>query len=73
MNMHGRGKTIHELHAFLKLHEQTLPKRDATPAVMAINIGMIQKKNNKSKKPQHATKGNNHGNGKAKLAYAPKP
>ncbi|GKA10083.1 reverse transcriptase domain-containing protein [Tanacetum coccineum] len=27
-NMHGMGKTLNELHAMLKLHEQTLPKRD---------------------------------------------
>ncbi|GJR56147.1 hypothetical protein Tco_1406668 [Tanacetum coccineum] len=28
-NMHGMGKMVNELHAMLKLHEQTLPKRDA--------------------------------------------
>ncbi|GJU18957.1 zinc finger, CCHC-type containing protein [Tanacetum coccineum] len=27
-NMHGMGKTINELHAMLKLHEQTLTKKD---------------------------------------------
>ncbi|GJX64508.1 hypothetical protein Tco_0298851 [Tanacetum coccineum] len=31
-NMHGIGKTVNELHAMLKLHEDTLPKKDATPA-----------------------------------------
>nr|GEW68638.1 hypothetical protein [Tanacetum cinerariifolium] len=28
-NMHHMGKTVNELHAMLKLHEQTLPKKDA--------------------------------------------
>nr|GEW80172.1 zinc finger, CCHC-type [Tanacetum cinerariifolium] len=28
-NMHGMGKMVNELHAMLKLHEQTLPKKDA--------------------------------------------
>nr|GEX91832.1 hypothetical protein [Tanacetum cinerariifolium] len=28
-NMHGMGKTVNELHAMLKLHEETLPKKDA--------------------------------------------
>ncbi|GJX51106.1 putative retrotransposon protein [Tanacetum coccineum] len=28
-NMHNMGKTINELHAMLKLHEQTLPKNNA--------------------------------------------
>ncbi|GKF76067.1 hypothetical protein Tco_0225511 [Tanacetum coccineum] len=34
-NMHSMGKTINELHAMLKLHEQTLPKNNA-PALHAI-------------------------------------
>nr|GFA63208.1 zinc finger, CCHC-type [Tanacetum cinerariifolium] len=34
-NMHSMGKTINELHAILKLHEQTLPKKNA-PALHAI-------------------------------------
>ncbi|GKE90136.1 hypothetical protein Tco_1567611, partial [Tanacetum coccineum] len=37
-NMHSMGKTVNELHAMLKLHEQTLPKRDA-PALHAIRAG----------------------------------
>ncbi|GJY47021.1 zinc finger, CCHC-type containing protein [Tanacetum coccineum] len=49
-NMHSMGKTINELHAMLKLHEQTLPKSNA-PVLHAIRAG----------------------NGKNKLAYAPKP
>nr|GEV91615.1 zinc finger, CCHC-type [Tanacetum cinerariifolium] len=35
-NMHGMGKTVNELHAMLKLHEETLPKKDANPALHAI-------------------------------------
>nr|GEZ91549.1 zinc finger, CCHC-type [Tanacetum cinerariifolium] len=34
-NMHSMGKTVNELHAMLKLHEQTLPKSNA-PALNAI-------------------------------------
>nr|GFA80933.1 hypothetical protein [Tanacetum cinerariifolium] len=34
-NMHSMGKTVNELHAMLKLHEQTLPKSNA-PALTAI-------------------------------------
>nr|GEW11973.1 zinc finger, CCHC-type [Tanacetum cinerariifolium] len=37
-NMHGIGKTVNELHAMLKLHEQILPKRDAL-ALHAIRAG----------------------------------
>ncbi|GKE30337.1 zinc finger, CCHC-type containing protein [Tanacetum coccineum] len=71
-NMHGMGKTVTELHAMLKLHEQTLPKKDDAPALHAIRAGKVQKKH-KNKKPQLAARGNNHGKGKSKLAYAPKP
>ncbi|GJX56255.1 retrotransposon protein, putative, ty1-copia subclass [Tanacetum coccineum] len=43
-NMHSPGKTINELHAMLKLHEQTLalPKNNA-PALYAIRAGKVQK------------------------------
>ncbi|GKE15740.1 hypothetical protein Tco_1423317 [Tanacetum coccineum] len=34
-NIHGMGKTVNELHAMLKLHEKTLPKKDV-PALHAI-------------------------------------
>ncbi|GKB28048.1 hypothetical protein Tco_0867449 [Tanacetum coccineum] len=37
-NMHGMGKTVNKLHAMLKLHEQTLPKKYA-PALHAIRSG----------------------------------
>ncbi|GKE26411.1 zinc finger, CCHC-type containing protein, partial [Tanacetum coccineum] len=39
-NMHGMEKMVNELHDMLKLHEQTLPKRDA-PALHAIRAGKI--------------------------------
>ncbi|GJZ48842.1 zinc finger, CCHC-type containing protein [Tanacetum coccineum] len=71
-NMHGMGKTVNKLHAMIKLHEQTLPKKDA-PALHVIRAGRVQKKNNKNKKLQLAARGNNQGKGKSKLAYAPKP
>ncbi|GJZ88604.1 retrotransposon protein, putative, ty1-copia subclass [Tanacetum coccineum] len=73
-NMHSLGKTVNELHAMLKLHEQTLPKNNA-PALHVIRAGKVQKGNNKHKKqqPQLAARGPNQGKGKNKLAYAPKP
>ncbi|GJX95661.1 zinc finger, CCHC-type containing protein [Tanacetum coccineum] len=72
--MHSMRKTINELHAMLKLHEQTLPKNNA-PVLHAIRAGKVQKGNNKHKKPQPqlAARGQNQGKGKNKLAYAPKP
>ncbi|GJV33424.1 hypothetical protein Tco_1393824 [Tanacetum coccineum] len=70
-NMHSMGKTVNELHAMLKLHDQTLTKKD--PALHAIWAGKVQKKNRKQKKPQVAARGQNQGKGKSKLAYAPKP
>ncbi|GKB65422.1 retrotransposon protein, putative, ty1-copia subclass [Tanacetum coccineum] len=63
--------TVNELHAILKLHEHTLPKKDVAPALHAIRAGRIQKNNHKNKKPQMAAKRNNQGKGKTKLAYAP--
>ncbi|GJZ88595.1 zinc finger, CCHC-type containing protein [Tanacetum coccineum] len=38
-NMHGMGKTVNELHAMLKLHEEMLPKKDVNPALHAIRAG----------------------------------
>nr|GEZ87464.1 hypothetical protein [Tanacetum cinerariifolium] len=32
-NMHGMRKTVNELHAMLKLHEEMLPKKDANPGL----------------------------------------
>ncbi|GKE17477.1 zinc finger, CCHC-type containing protein, partial [Tanacetum coccineum] len=48
-NMHNMGNTVNELHAMLKLHEQTLTKKDL--GLHAIRAGKVKKKNNKQKKP----------------------
>nr|GEV85410.1 retrotransposon protein, putative, Ty1-copia subclass [Tanacetum cinerariifolium] len=64
------GKTVNELHAMLKLHEQTLtlPKSYA-PALHAIQAGKVQKGNkHKKSHSQKGTKGKNQGKGK----FAPK-
>ncbi|GJZ78989.1 zinc finger, CCHC-type containing protein [Tanacetum coccineum] len=72
-NMHSLGKTVYELHAMLKLHEQTLPKNNAH-ALHAIRAGKVQKSKKHNKlQPQKAARGQNHGNRKNKHAYAPKP
>ncbi|GJX87133.1 hypothetical protein Tco_0339147 [Tanacetum coccineum] len=42
-NMHDTGKTINELHAMLKLHEQMLPKKDDAHVLHAIRASRIQK------------------------------
>ncbi|GJS63367.1 hypothetical protein Tco_0677931 [Tanacetum coccineum] len=67
-NMHGMGKTVNELHAMLKLHEKTLPKKDANLALHAIRAGRVQK--NQKNKPHKVVKGG-HGKGKSKMGYAP--
>nr|GEW79991.1 hypothetical protein [Tanacetum cinerariifolium] len=41
-NMHSMGKTVNELHGMLKLHEQTLPKSNAS-ALNTIRAGKVQK------------------------------
>nr|GEV54407.1 putative reverse transcriptase domain-containing protein [Tanacetum cinerariifolium] len=40
-NMHGMRKTVNELHDMLKLHEEPLPKKDANPALHAIQAGRV--------------------------------
>ncbi|GJV47884.1 zinc finger, CCHC-type containing protein [Tanacetum coccineum] len=67
-NKHSMGKTVDELHAMLKLHEQTLPPKEVAPALHVIRVGRIQK--NQKKKSHKAAKGN-QGKGKAKMGYAP--
>nr|GEW40294.1 hypothetical protein [Tanacetum cinerariifolium] len=66
-NMHNMEKTVNELHAILKLHEEMLPKKDANPALHEIRAGRVQK--NQKNKPHKATKGG-HGKGKGKMGYA---
>ncbi|GJW36880.1 retrotransposon protein, putative, ty1-copia subclass [Tanacetum coccineum] len=69
-NMHNMWKTISELHALLIEYEKGLPKKDATPQVMAIQGGRIQKAN---KKPFNA-KGKGKGKSKGKdKTYIPNP
>ncbi|GJV22647.1 hypothetical protein Tco_1375342 [Tanacetum coccineum] len=65
-NMHNMGKTVNELHAMLKLHEETLPKKVAAPAFHAIKARKVQK--NKNKNPSKAAKGV-QGKDKGKKAY----
>ncbi|GJS14932.1 retrotransposon protein, putative, ty1-copia subclass [Tanacetum coccineum] len=68
--MHNMGKTIGELHALLIEYEIGLPKKAATPQVMAIQGGRIQKANKKLLN----TKGNGKGKGIGKdKSYIPKP
>nr|GEY70910.1 hypothetical protein [Tanacetum cinerariifolium] len=67
------GKTNNELHVMLNLHEQTLPKNNA-PALYVIQAGKVHKVNEQKKlQPQMGARGQNHGKGKIKQAYAPKP
>nr|GEY60123.1 zinc finger, CCHC-type [Tanacetum cinerariifolium] len=68
--MHSMGKTVTELHAMLKLHEQTLPAKEVEPALNAIKAGRIQKTH--KKKLHKAAKGNQK-KGKEKIGYAPLP
>ncbi|GJX31309.1 retrotransposon protein, putative, ty1-copia subclass [Tanacetum coccineum] len=70
-NMHNMGKTIGELHAILIEYEKSLPKKAATPQVLAIQGGRIQKSNKKSQNAKG--KGKGKGKGKDKLVYTPKP
>nr|GEX92874.1 hypothetical protein [Tanacetum cinerariifolium] len=60
--------TVNELHAMLKLHKDTLPKKDVNPALHATRAGRVQK--NQKNKPHKAAKGG-HGKGKGKMGYAP--
>nr|GEY20098.1 hypothetical protein [Tanacetum cinerariifolium] len=72
-DMHNMEKTVNELHAMLKLHEQTLPKNNA-PALHAIRAGKVHNGNkHKKSQSQMAARGQNHEKGKNKQAYAPKP
>nr|GEV79318.1 zinc finger, CCHC-type [Tanacetum cinerariifolium] len=73
-NMYNMGKTSNELHAMLKLHEQTLLKNNA-PALHAIRVGKVQKGNNKHKKPQSqsAARGQNQRKGKVSSLMLPSP
>nr|GEX13927.1 hypothetical protein [Tanacetum cinerariifolium] len=49
------GKTMNDLHAMLKLHEETLPKKDANPTLHAIRAARVLK--NQKNKAHKAAKG----------------
>ncbi|GKF55120.1 retrotransposon protein, putative, ty1-copia subclass [Tanacetum coccineum] len=67
--MYNMGNTTGELHALLIEYEKGLRKKAATPQVMAIQGGRIQKANKKSLN----AKGKGKGNGKGKdKSYIPK-
>nr|GEZ25720.1 hypothetical protein [Tanacetum cinerariifolium] len=71
--MHNIGKTVNELHAMLKLHEQTLPKNNA-PALHAIRAGKVQKVNkHKKPQPQMAAMDKIMGRGKISSLMLPSP
>ncbi|GKC93748.1 hypothetical protein Tco_1159190 [Tanacetum coccineum] len=65
------GKTIGELHVLLIEIEKGLPKKAATPQVMAIQCGRIQKANKKLLNAKGKGKGKCNGN--EKLVYISKP
>ncbi|GKF14085.1 retrotransposon protein, putative, ty1-copia subclass, partial [Tanacetum coccineum] len=68
--MHNMRKTTGELHVLLIEYKKGLPKKAATPQVMAIQGGRIQKANKKSLN----AKGKGKGKGKGKdKSYIPKP
>ncbi|GJX83868.1 retrotransposon protein, putative, ty1-copia subclass, partial [Tanacetum coccineum] len=69
-NMHNMGKTIGELHALLIEYEKGIPKKAATPQVMAIQGGRIQKSNKKSLNAKRKSKEKSKGKDKS---YIPKP
>nr|GEV61821.1 zinc finger, CCHC-type [Tanacetum cinerariifolium] len=68
-NMHNIRKTISKLHSMPIHYEKCLPKKAATPHVLTIQGGRIQKSN---KKPL-AAKGKRKRQRQVKLAYALKP
>nr|GEY63838.1 reverse transcriptase domain-containing protein [Tanacetum cinerariifolium] len=69
-NKHNMGKTIGELHALLIKYEKSLPKKAATPHVMAIQGGRIHKANKESLNVKGKVK--RKGKGKDK-SYIPRP
>ncbi|GKC02206.1 zinc finger, CCHC-type containing protein [Tanacetum coccineum] len=50
-NMHSMGKTVTELHVMLKLHEQTLPPKEAPPFAPKPKNPPTPKKDNPAKDP----------------------
>ncbi|GJU68412.1 zinc finger, CCHC-type containing protein [Tanacetum coccineum] len=57
-NMHSMGKTVTELHAILKLHDQTMPLKEVTPALQ--RKGKAKMGNAHVPAPSYAPKPKNH-------------
>nr|GEV87351.1 transcription factor bHLH162-like [Tanacetum cinerariifolium] len=55
-NIHNIGKTIGELHALIIKYDKGLPKKAATPQVLAIQGGRMQKSNKKSQNAKRKVK-----------------
>nr|GEV12552.1 retrotransposon protein, putative, Ty1-copia subclass [Tanacetum cinerariifolium] len=72
-NVYNMGKTVGELHALLIEYEKGLPKKDATPQVMAIQGRRIQKANKKSQIAKVKDKGNNKGKDKSYISKPKNP
>nr|GFA39784.1 hypothetical protein [Tanacetum cinerariifolium] len=72
-NMHSPRKTINELHAMLKLHEQTLPKNNAS-ALHVIRVGKVHKVNkHKNRNPKWLPGDKIMGRGKISSLMLPSP
>ncbi|GJV48256.1 14 kDa proline-rich protein DC2.15-like protein [Tanacetum coccineum] len=67
------GKTVNELHAMLKLHEESLPKKDANPANMHIRAGKQKSVSEKPKRNKPQSKLYRRGKKRKanKIGYAP--
>ncbi|GJX34683.1 zinc finger, CCHC-type containing protein [Tanacetum coccineum] len=72
-NMHNMRKTVGELHALLIEYEKGLSKKAATPQVMAIQGGGIQKANKKSLNAKGKGKGKGKGKDKSYIPKAKNP
>ncbi|GKC16614.1 retrotransposon protein, putative, ty1-copia subclass, partial [Tanacetum coccineum] len=72
-NMHNMGKTMGELHALLIEYEKGLPKKAATPQIMASRGGRIQKANKKSRNAKGKGKGKGKGNDKSYISKPKNP
>ena len=70
--MHSMGKTIDELHAMLKTHEETLPKKVDIPVLHVIRTGRVQKHNPSKAAKRNQRKGKGKV-GKSTPSYTPKP
>nr|GEW67775.1 retrotransposon protein, putative, Ty1-copia subclass [Tanacetum cinerariifolium] len=72
-NIHNMRKTIDELHALLIEYKKGLPKKAATPQVMVIQGGRIQKANKKSLNAKGKSKGKGKGKDKSYILNPKNP